>query len=90
MLVYLHLCADAGIVVTEYQDAASGTMAEHTGGVDAGAGEFTQVLLRPRVVITDPAHIAEALALHERAHHLCFLARSVNFPVAHEPVVVAV
>src|ERR1700675_2892610 len=29
MLSFLHLCADAGIVVTEYQDAAVGSMSEH-------------------------------------------------------------
>jgi organic hydroperoxide reductase OsmC/OhrA len=83
MLSYLHLCADAGIVVTEYTDAASGTMSEN----DDGSGEFTRVVLRPHVVITDPARIANALALHHRAHQLCFIARSVNFQVEHEPVV---
>ncbi len=37
----LHLCADAGIVITEYTDDALGEMAEHAGG----AGEFTRVVL---------------------------------------------
>jgi organic hydroperoxide reductase OsmC/OhrA len=45
------------------------------------------VILRPHVVITDPARIADAVALHHRAHQLCFIARSVNFPVENEPVV---
>ena len=85
MLWFLHLCADAGIVVTEYEDVVSGAMSEHANG----SGEFTRVILRPRAAITDAARIAEALALHPRAHELCFLARSVNFPVEHEPVVVA-
>ena len=90
MLWFLHLCADAGIVVTEYQDAACGTLSEHVAtDPDAGSGEFTRVLLRPRVVIADPARIADATALHQRAHHLCFIARSVNFPVEYEPEVVA-
>ena len=31
----------------------------------------------------------DAMALHSRAHDLCFIARSVNFPVQHEPVVVS-
>ena len=85
MLWFLHLCADAGIVVTEYEDVASGAMSEHADG----SGEFTMVILRPRAVITDSARIADALAFHSRAHELCFVARSVNFPVQHEPVVVA-
>jgi organic hydroperoxide reductase OsmC/OhrA len=85
MLWFLHLCADAGIVVTEYEDAASGTMAEHPDG----SGEFTGVVLHPRAVITDRARIPDATSLHHRAHNLCFIARSVNFPVEHEPVIVA-
>jgi len=85
MLWFLHLCADSGIVVTEYADAASGVMSEHPDG----SGEFTRVILRPRAVITHPARIADAVALHARAHELCFIARSVKFPVEHEPVVVA-
>ena len=83
MLSYLHLCADAGIVVTEYTDAASGTMSEN----DDGSGEFTRVILRPQVIITDPTRVADAVALHHRAHQLCFIARSVNFPVENQPVV---
>jgi organic hydroperoxide reductase OsmC/OhrA len=85
MLWFLHLCAEGGIVVTEYEDAASGVMAENADG----SGEFTRVILRPRAVIADSARIADALTLHARAHELCFIARSVNFPVEHEPVVVA-
>ncbi|HLK66335.1 MAG TPA: OsmC family protein [Bryobacteraceae bacterium] len=86
MLWVLHLCADAGIVITEYADEATGEMAEHPDG----SGEFTRVVLHPRVVITDPARIADATAIHERAHQVCCLARSVNFPVEHDVVVSAV
>jgi len=85
MLWFLHLCSDAGIVVTEYRDDAAGTMATHADG----AGEFTKVVLKPHAVISDPSRIEEATALHTRAHEMCFIARSVNFPVEHQPVVVA-
>src|SRR5690242_17402343 len=51
MLWVLHLCADAGIVITEYTDDAAGEMVEHSDG----SGEFTRVVLRPRMRITDPA-----------------------------------
>lgn len=81
MLWYLHLCADAGIVVVDYSDAASGTM--HIG--QDGSGEFTRVTLRPRVTITDASKIAAANALHGEAHAMCFIARSVKFPVEHQP-----
>jgi organic hydroperoxide reductase OsmC/OhrA len=83
MLWFLHLCSDAGIVVTSYRDSATGEMAQHADG----AGEFTKVTLHPRVTIADPSRAADTTALHAKAHHLCYIARSVNFPVEHEPTV---
>jgi len=83
MLTMLHLCADAGIVVTEYRDRASGRMRQNPDG----SGEFTSVTLRPRITITDAARVQDAESLNARAHALCFVARSVNFPVQHEAVV---
>ena len=80
MLWVLHLSADAGIVVEEYVDHARGEMVEHPDG----SGEFTRVVLRPKVKIRDAARAEEAAALHEAAHRLCFIARSVTFPVEHE------
>jgi organic hydroperoxide reductase OsmC/OhrA len=78
-LSYLHLCAVAGIVVTDYVDHAEGWMEE----TPDGAGQFTRVVLRPKVTIAagDPAKAKE---LHHDAHRVCFIARSVNFPVEHE------
>ena len=85
MLWYLHLCSAAGVVVTAYTDQARGAMAED----DDGGGQFTEVVLRPRVVVAEPAMIERARRLHARAHQMCFIARSVNFPVRHEPLIVA-
>ncbi len=83
MLWFLHLCSDAGIAVTSYTDEALGEMREQAGG----AGEFTKVTLRPHVKISDPARAADIPALHAKAHELCFISRSVKFPVEHEPTV---
>ena len=85
MLWVLHLSADAGITIVEYEDEAYGEMAEHADG----SGEFTRVVLRPRVKIAEPARIDDAIAIHTRAHAVCALARSMNFPVEHEPQVCA-
>ncbi len=82
MLWYLHLCAVAGIVVVDYQDHASGIMLE----TSDGGGYFTEVTLHPLVTITDAARIADANNIHQRAHQMCFIARSCNFPVHHQPV----
>lgn len=84
MLTYLHLCAVAGVVVTAYSDEASGTMQE----TEDGGGCFTDVVLRPRVTITGDSDATLAHTLHERAHHLCFIASSVNFAVTCEPEIV--
>lgn len=80
-LWYLHLCATAGVVVTSYEDSAEGTMIEESDG----AGQFASVVLRPRVMITAASDAQKALALHGDAHRMCFIARSVNFPVTHMP-----
>ena len=82
MLWYLHLCADAGVVVTDYVDHASGTMTE-----SGGSGHFTEVVLRPRVTVSAPEMIGRAIGLHHDAHQACYVANSVNFPVRHEPQV---
>ncbi len=80
MLSYLHLCAVNGINVVEYSDAATGIMRQN----DDGSGEFVSVTLHPKVKIAS-GDKDRALALHHKAHELCFIARSVNFPVGTEP-----
>lgn len=81
MLWFLHLCADAGIAVTAYRDEAEGVMALESDG----GGRFKEIVIHPRVELADPARAGELPQLHERAHELCFIARSVNFPVLCRP-----
>ncbi len=81
MLWYLHLCSINGITVLDYRDRAIGTMEESA----EGAGRFVRVLLRPVIQIAAGDDRARALDLHHEAHRLCFIARSVNFPVDVEP-----
>jgi organic hydroperoxide reductase OsmC/OhrA len=83
-LWYLGLCAEAGIIVTAYEDEAEGDMVEEAAG---GAGQFTEVRLRPRVTLAPGSDQEAAKALHHAAHERCFIARSVNFPVTHAAVV---
>lgn len=82
-LWYLHLCADAGIVVTAYLDRAEGVMLEERDG----SGRFTRVVLRPEVTLAPGSDPARAEAIHADVHAKCCLASSVNFPVACEPVI---
>lgn len=81
MLWYLHLAAEAGLVVETYEDDAEGTMVVESGG----AGRFTSVSLRPKITLAADSDIKSAHALHETAHKKCFIANSVNFPVSCEP-----
>ena len=82
LLSYLHVAASHGIVVTAYADDAVGTMEQSRDG----GGRFTSATLRPVVTIAagDPEL---ARSLHAEAAAKCFIAASVNFPVAHEPVI---
>ncbi|MES1923981.1 OsmC family protein [Salinisphaera sp. T31B1] len=81
MLWYLHLCADAGITVSEYTDNAEGRMIE----TKSGSGHFEKVTLQPIVNIGAGDDSELAKSLHEKAHSFCFIANSVNFEVACEP-----
>ncbi|MGV9411676.1 OsmC family protein [Nocardia sp. NPDC003693] len=78
MLWFLHLCAEAGVVVTSYHDTAVGVMDDV---------RFQHVTLRPKVTVRDASMVDKAVALHSVAHEKCFIANSVNFPVAHEPTI---
>jgi len=85
MLSYLHLCAVNHITVLDYRDSAHGVMEENSDG----SAQFTRVTLRPSVTIAHGDDPAMAKALHEKAHHLCFIARSVNFSVEVAPTITA-
>lgn len=82
LLWYLHLCADAGVVVLAYRDAATGIMVE----TPRGGGRFQEISLRPVVTVAAATMLEQATQLHALAHERCFIANSVNFPVYLYPV----
>jgi organic hydroperoxide reductase OsmC/OhrA len=84
-LWYLHLASSAGVVVTAYHDRAEGVMEETA----EGDGRFAQVTLHPWVTIAAGSDASLALDLHEAAHEKCFIANSVNFPVACRPTIIS-
>ncbi|MDO8885031.1 MAG: OsmC family protein [Pseudotabrizicola sp.] len=77
MLWYLHYASEAGIVVTGYEDAPVGQGEIGPGG----AGRFVAAELRPQIVVLPGTDLAAAEAIHHRIHKVCFIARSVAFPV---------
>jgi organic hydroperoxide reductase OsmC/OhrA len=84
-LWYMGLCAEAGVTVLAYEDEAEGVMLEDKAG---GAGQFTAVVLHPRVTLAPGSDTDKAKTLHHVAHEKCFIARSVNFPVTHVPSII--
>jgi len=83
MLWYLHLCADAGVIVTAYTDNVEGILEYGKNG-----GRFTEVILHPIVTVKSEDMIPLAMSLHSEAHACCFIANSVNFPVDHQPSII--
>lgn len=80
MLWYLHLAANAGIVVHGYRDEPVG-IGE---ALPNGAGRFLSAVLRPTIALGEGNDPAVADRLHDEIHQYCFVARSVAFPVTYE------
>jgi organic hydroperoxide reductase OsmC/OhrA len=77
MLWFLALARKKGFEVASYEDDADGVL---------DGKRFTSVTLRPRVRWAGDPPAPDAIeALHHRAHQLCFIANSVDFPVEVEP-----
>lgn len=77
-LWYLHLCAVNKVNVLEYVDHPMGRMVEADG---QRKGHFKNAELRPQVIISNESDLDLAKRLHDDAHHECFIANSVNFPI---------
>ena len=86
MLSFLHIAREAGFVVTAYRDEAVGEMTKR----EDGEMWVSKVTLRPQVAYDGRAPTAaESAAMHEKAHHICFIANSVKTEIVVEEVVAA-
>ena len=81
MLSFLHVAVKHGVVVTAYEDRADGLMRTNRDG----SGQFESVTLKPRATVAEPVAPELLEELHVEANKVCFIARSVNFPVLHQP-----
>ena len=82
MMSFLHVCVTENVVVTAYEDNATGEMIVNADG----SGRFTSVTLNPIVTVSTSEMAAKLDDLHHRANKLCFIANSVNFPVYHKRI----
>lgn len=81
MLSYLYLCSLEGVIITSYLDNTTGIMIEN----ENGGGKFKEVTLNPIVSVTEESMVEKAIALHHKAHEICYIANSVNFEVKCNP-----
>ncbi|AGC75200.1 OsmC-like protein [Nonlabens dokdonensis] len=84
MMSYFYVCRQNRIEILDYHDNAKGTLELK----EDSSGGFTQVVLHPIVTLKDASQQELALQLHEKAHQLCFIANSVNFPIKIIPRIV--
>lgn len=80
MLWYLHLASSAGIVVTSYVDNPVGVGE----CMPNGAGRYVRATLRPTITVREGADLVRAAEIHHEIKTVCFIARSINFPVSYE------
>ena len=85
MLTYLALASKKRVAVLAYEDRATVVLAK-----DPAIGKMKIVsgLLRPKVTVAKGTNLEEARAMHAKAHEHCFVANSVNSPVANAPEIV--
>ena len=84
LLTFLHIAREAGFVVTAYRDAAEGVMTKR----EDGEMWVSRVVLRPEITYEGRRPTpAEAEAMHEKAHHMCFIANSVKTEIVVEEVI---
>ena len=86
LLTFLHIAREAGFVVTAYRDEAVGEMTKR----DDGEMWVSKVTLRPEIAYQGRQPTpAEREEMHEKAHHVCFIANSVKTQIVVEEKVSA-
>jgi organic hydroperoxide reductase OsmC/OhrA len=82
MLWFLSIAAKRGHTIEEYVDDAEGFLEQDADG----RMSMTRVVLRPRIVFAadTPASSDDIRAMHEAAHHACYIANSVKTAISVE------
>ena len=83
MLFFLSIAAKRGHRIDQYVDEAEGFLEKDADG----RMSITRVVLHPRVVFSGdrPASSADIAAMHDEAHHACYIANSVRTVIGCEP-----
>ncbi len=85
MTTFRAMAEASKIQVLEYADSATGRLVVD----DTRMYQFDTVVLRPRVVVADAAHVDRALRLLDKAEKACLVSRSVTSQIILEPTVLS-
>jgi organic hydroperoxide reductase OsmC/OhrA len=83
MLFFLSLAAKRGHRIDDYVDDAEGFLEKDSDGLMS----MTRVILHPHVVWSSDTRPSadDIAAMHDEAHHLCYIANSVKAKIGCEP-----
>ena len=76
LMTFVSLVMKLGLPVASYESEAEGLLEFVEDGY-----RFTRVVIRPRVVVSDPDAVDGVRKALDDAHHACFVARSVSSEV---------
>jgi len=83
MLTYLALASSAGLRVLAYTDEAEGIVSEHQKKIS-----LRRIYLRPKILLAGGSPREKGLALVQKAHEQCFIARSIRAEVFIQPEII--
>lgn len=86
MMSYLYCCQKESIEIIEYIDESFAQLEVY----EDGSGKIIKATLNPVVLIQNKEDIETAVALHNDAKKLCFIANSCNFLIEYNPIVQSV
>lgn len=81
MMSFFYLCSVHKLVINSYNDHPIGKLKINPNG----SGQFEEVLLQPTIQ-SDEKNTEKLKELFEQATDYCFIARSCNFKITHQPV----
>ena len=80
MMSFFYLCGLKNVKIKSYKDEPLGIVKVNSNG----SGQFEEVTLQP-VIVTEHKDKSQLLELFSKAKDYCFIARSCNFKIHHNP-----
>ncbi|MGY6649987.1 OsmC family protein [Wenyingzhuangia sp. IMCC45574] len=83
MMSFFYLCGKEKISIKSYKDQPTGMLEINPNG----SGQFKEVMLQPEIVVNSSEEIKKIQDLFSKANEYCFIARSCNFKIIHQPTI---